>query len=49
MYTTSDAHLCHLSFPSPICALLEADRLDQREGEGEKEADRDLPELLHTR
>jgi hypothetical protein len=28
-------------FPSPICALHEADRLDQRAGEGEGERERD--------
>ena len=28
-------------FPSPICALHEADRLDQREGEGEGARERD--------
>ena len=35
-------------FPSPIFALHEADRLDQREGEGEGEADRESERVAET-
>jgi hypothetical protein len=45
LFAAHGGFLFLFSFPSPICARHEADRLDQREGEGEKkgegEADRE--------
>ena len=40
-FAAHSGSIVRFPFPSPICALHEADRLDQREGEGEREGERE--------